>query len=120
MNGQFATMIITTEYGMGTFAYKGLILHPCRQVNPLHTEEGRMWTTSSECFCSMYKAPFSNLILISTSIAMTMHSSDSGIMEYRKFFVILEFHDSSLFRQSLSFNSYMQRYEELNKVGEGM
>ena len=42
------------------------------------------------------------------------------IKGFRKFSVILEFHDSSLFRHSLSFNSYMQRYEELNKVGEGM
>ena len=89
-------------------------------MNPLHTEESRKCTQSPECFRSMYEAPFSNLILILTSITITMHSSNSRIMEFRKFSVILEFHDSSLFRHSLSFNSYMQRYEELNKVGEGM
>ena len=33
--------------------------------------------------------------------------------------MILEFHSFELFRNTLSFKSYMQRYEELNKVGEG-
>ena len=113
-------MITTTEYGKWTCAYKSLWLCHCLWVNPLHTEEGRKWTTTTECFRSMYEAPFSNLILISTSITMTMYSSNSRIMDFRKFSVILEFHDSNPFRQSLSFNSYMQRYEELNKVGEGM
>lgn len=42
------------------------------------------------------------------------------IYERNKKQQILEFHDSSFFRHSLSLHSHMQRYEELNKVGEGM
>ena len=104
------------------------------------SHEQRIWQKPVKCltihceihftYCLVFFASFQNsqtspYIMNSNSVfwRQLFPSQSSAIRQIYmrpKNNQIPEFHDSSLFRHSLSFNSYMQRYEELNKVGEGM
>ena len=94
------------------------------------TRDYALWNSFLILRCISFHFRFSNITvppsyMNSTSVFRrqlfpSQSSTIRQIYERQKNKQILEFHDSSPFRQSLSFNSYMQRYEELNKVGEGM